>query len=360
MKILIACGGTGGHIFPGLSLYNALKKKQSQINILLALDRRTTTSIIVTGDYPCVYLSLVPLKFKFDLQNALLGLKLLKGIFQSLLVLLKFRPCVVVGFGGYASFFLVFFAWIFRIKTVIYEPNVIPGLANWILAYLTKEIAIGFPPTKEYFGVNSRKVKFTGNPLRPNLIRIEKVAACGFLGLSADKFTILVMGGSQGSHKINMATLLAVSKILDKTNFQVIHLSGKTDYFFLESGYKDSGIKARVFSFFEPMEYAYSASDIVISRAGSASISEIVFFGLPSILIPYPYVRGHQIENAQYLCQNNAANMIKDENLNPEILKTKILELFDNPLLRESMSKSALKLSRLQADESLADLVLNV
>jgi len=359
MRIFIACGGTGGHIFPGLSLYYALKKRHSGIDMLLVLTERSISHSIVAEHFPRIYLSLMPIRFKFNLQNLIVVLKLLKGIFQSLRLVLRFRPDVVVGFGGYASFFLVFFAWIFRMKTIIIEQNVTPGLANRILAYLADKIAVGFARTKDYFGVNSSKVCFTGNPLRPNLVRIERIRACEFLDLSLDKFTILVMGGSQGAHKINTTFFEAVSLIIDELRFQVIHLCGENDYSKLSNGYKYLGIKAKIFSFFGPMEYVYSAADIVVSRAGAASINEIAFFGLPSILIPYPYVRRHQTQNARFLYEKNAAVIIEEKDLCSEILKDKILELINNPNLRNSINENISKLSKPKADESLADLLLN-
>jgi len=252
----------------------------------------------------------------------------------------------------------VFFAWVFRIRTVIHEQNVIPGRANRLLAYLVDEIAIGFAKTKNYFGMNSFKVTFTGNPLKPGLAQIEKARAYEFLGLDSNKFTILVMGGSQGAHRINTIFVKAVNLIKHKSDFEIIHLCGEKDQLFLSNSYKDLSIKAKAFSFLGPMEYAYSAADIVISRAGAASISEIAFFGLPSVLISYPYVRGHQMKNAGYLCENNAAILIEEKDLYPEGLRDRILELFNNPGLRESMAKNVLMFSKPRADESLADLVL--
>jgi len=199
MRIIIACGGTGGHIFPGLSLYHALKKTQSEANIVLVLDKRAISASIDIEEYPHIYICLAPLRFKFDLQNIIVVLKLLKGIIQSLKIILKIRPDIVVGFGGYASFFIVFFARIFRIKTVIHEQNVVPGRANWILAHLVGKVAVGFAKTRDYFGVSPSRITLTGNPLRPNLAKkIEKTHAYDFFGLYPDKFTILVMGGSQG------------------------------------------------------------------------------------------------------------------------------------------------------------------
>ncbi|MGD9014868.1 MAG: undecaprenyldiphospho-muramoylpentapeptide beta-N-acetylglucosaminyltransferase [Candidatus Omnitrophota bacterium] len=359
MRILIACGGTGGHIFPGLSLYRALKKIHSDADIILVLDKRATTASIVTEEFPHVYLALASPRFKFDLQDAFGVLQLLKGILQSLKIIIRMRPEVVIGFGGYASFFPVFFSWIFRRKTIIHEANVVPGRANRVLAYLVDKIAIGFAKTGDYFKANSSKVALTGNPLRPNLTKLEKTLAYDFFGFYPNKFTILVMGGSQGAHKINSAFINAVRLMEHKSEFQFIHLCGAGDHSFLKGSYADLGVKARIFAFFSAMEYAYSAADMVISRAGATSISEIAIFGLPLILIPYPYVRMHQVKNARYFKEHNAAILIEEKELSPLILKDKILELFDNPNLRESMSRNILKLSRTQADESLVNLLLN-
>ena len=359
MRIIIACGGTGGHIFPGLSLYHALKKPQSEADIVLVLDKRAISTSIDIEELPHIYICLAPLRFKFDLQNIIVVLKLLKGILQSLKIILKFRPDIVVGFGGYASFFLVFFARIFRIKTVIHEQNVVPGRANWILAHLVDKVAVGFAKTRDYFGVSYSKITLIGNPLRPNLAKIEKARAYDFLGLYPDKFTILVMGGSQGAHKINSTFLKAISLIKDKSMLQIIHLCGEQDLCFLKNSYKDLVVNSKTFAFFSTMEYAYSAADIAISRAGAISISEAAVFGLPLILIPYPYVRRHQVNNARYFSENNAAILIEEENLYPEILRDKILELFQNSGLRESMSRNISMLYRPKANESLADLVLN-
>ncbi|MFC1658067.1 undecaprenyldiphospho-muramoylpentapeptide beta-N-acetylglucosaminyltransferase [Candidatus Omnitrophota bacterium] len=359
MKIIIACGGTGGHIFPGVSLYRSLTKIQAGADILLALDKREASDSIVGDEFRRVYLALTPLRFKLDLQSVVVVLKLFKGVFQSLRVIIAIRPDVVVGFGGYASFFLVFFARVFRIKTIIHEQNVMPGRANRILAYISDKVAVGFSGTKDYFGVNSSKVALTGNPLRQDLIQLNKAAACDFLGLSSGKFTILVMGGSQGAHKINSVFFQAVSLLERKSEFQVIHLCGEKDYLWLKNGYGDAGISARAFSFFGAMENAYSAADMVISRAGAVTISEVASFGLPLILIPYLYAHGHQIQNAAYVAKNNAAILIEEKDLYPEFLRDKVLELFHRPELRESMGRNISRLHRPGASESLAGLVLN-
>ncbi|MFC1592457.1 undecaprenyldiphospho-muramoylpentapeptide beta-N-acetylglucosaminyltransferase [Candidatus Omnitrophota bacterium] len=360
MRVLISCGGTGGHIFPGLSLYNALRKTQGVTDILLALDEREISAFIAGKGYPHTCICFSPFRLNFNLQSLVVVLKLLKGIVQSLRVILSYRPDVVVGFGGYASFFVVFFARMFRIKTIIHEQNATPGKANRILAYFTNKIAVSFPDSERHFGANAFKVKFTGMPLRQDLVRIDKSSAYEFLGLSADKFTVLVTGGSQGSRKINSVFLKAANLIEGKDRFQVIHVCGKQDQQFLNRGYEESGIKAKVFSFLERMEYAYSAADIVISRAGAVTINEIILFGLASVLIPYPYARQHQMENVQYLTRHNAAVLIEEKNLSPEILKQEVLKLFNTFDLRQAISRNVSMLLYPGADMCLRDMVLHV
>lgn len=359
MKVLIACGGTGGHVFPGISLYNSLKRIYKVADILLVSDKRVNLAQFVQEDFQHIYISIVPLRFKFSLQNAIAVLKLFQGTIKSLKIILRFRPDVVVGFGGYASFPLVFFACILGCRAVIHEQNVVPGKANKVLAYLVDKIAISFDKTRDYFSLNSCKLRFTGNPLRSNLTRIEKNQARKFLGLYPDKFTILVMGGSQGSHKINTIFIKAVGLFDDKRQFQIIHLCGDKDRQILVQDYKELGIEAKIFTFFSSMEYVYSAADIVVSRAGATTINEIAFFRLPAIFIPYPYAGGHQLRNINYLCENEAAIMIEENDFSPEVLGNKILELFHRLDSQKLISKNISKFSNPKADEYLANLVLN-
>lgn len=358
MKIVIACGGTGGHIYPGLSLYLALKKRLPDSDIILVLDNRAVSLSIVSQEFNYISLPFVPLNFKFDLQDIFIVLKLLKGIFRCFGILIFSRPDIVVGFGGYASFFLVFLASLFRIKTIIHEQNIRPGQANSVLAFFVNRIAVSFSQSRDYFRFNYNKVKLTGNPLRPNLVKIDQNRAREFFGLPLNKFTILVTGGSQGAHRINITFPEAIGLIKDKAKFQVIHLCGEKDYPYLTNLYKELDVEARVFSFLDTMEYAYSAADIIISRSGAATINEIAFFSLASIIIPYPYARSHQIENARYLFQDKATLLIEEKELSSEVLKDKILQLFSDARLRESIANNALGLLRTDADNSLANLVL--
>ncbi len=301
MKILAVGGLSGGHIFPALSFIDRLREKQGNIETILILPRSDIASRIEKLDYKVEYICVSPLKLRIDFKNSVALFNFFRATLQSIVILSTHKPDIVVGFGSLVSVPMVILAWLFRIKTLIHEQNVIPGRANRLLAIFSDKIAISFTQTQDYFRKYERKVVFTGNPIRRQLVRIERIKALEFFGFSDDKFTILVMGGSQGSHRINLEFLRAISAISDKFNFQVIHLAGLKDFVLLQDGYKDLGANIRLLSFCEQMQYAYSACDLVISRCGATTIAEIMSFSLPAIIIPYPFAYRHQMANAKVL-----------------------------------------------------------
>jgi len=237
----------------------------------------------------------------------------------------------VVGFGSIVCIPLILFAWLFRIKTLIHEQNLIPGRANRFLARFSDRIAITFEGSRDYFGNSRRKTVLTGNLVRGELKRIDKDKALIFFGFKPGKFSVLVMGGSSGSHRINEEFLSFVSKTKYRNNLQVIHLCGQQDGNWLRQGYKNLGVDARVLGFLSQMHYAYSACELVICRSGATTITEIIFFQLPAIVIPYPFAYGHQAANARVLTDNGCAVLIKDSELNPSLLKETIENLIDDP-----------------------------
>ncbi|MBL7081582.1 MAG: undecaprenyldiphospho-muramoylpentapeptide beta-N-acetylglucosaminyltransferase [Candidatus Omnitrophica bacterium] len=358
MRILLATGASAGHIFPAWAVAVALNQ-QAGPQILLVLSKRNS-ELIGRCAFPCVYIDIRALKKEINLQNTINLLKLGKSLIQSLGIILKFRPDVVVGFGGYASFFLVFFAWLFRIKTIIHEQNVLPGLSNRILGNFVDKIAISFPESRCYLRFAKEKIQLTGNPLQPDLVRIEKWQARDLFGFRADKFTILVMGGSQGSHSINSLFIKALELSEEKFHFQIIHLCGGSDFSFLEEAYQRLKLPFRLYRFNDMISFCYCASDLVISRAGAASMGEIMFFGLASILIPYPYAGNHQLENAKILSKNKGALVFEEKDLSPEILADAISGLFRDSQLRHSLAEEAANLSEQQKDAAgrLAKLIL--
>ena len=360
MKVLAVTGLSGGHIFPALGFLDTLNNKHKDIDILLVLPKKSITHQVENLEYKLNYISISSIKPSLDFKNFTAILRFFKGSWESIIILLTFRPDVIVGFGSLFCIPMILFAWLFRMKTLIHEQNVIPGRANRFLAKFTDRIAVSFTETGDYFKNYKRKVITTGNPIRKELNRIDKHKALDFFGFTSDKFTILVMGGSLGSHRINSGFVRAVSAIPDKSRFQVVHLTGLADYDLLENSYEDLNINSRLFNFLVPMQYAYSACDLVVSRAGATTIAEIIFFGLAAILIPYPFAYRHQIANAKVLKNTGSGIIIQDNELDSDILRKNIKDLINNPERIKAMRSSYDNIPRLNANDLLAEAALSL
>lgn len=331
MRVLAASSSSGGHIFPALSFLERLKGENQGIDTLLVLPMRSVKTRSVSSCGKVKYISLVPIKLSFTFNSLAAIFKFIRGTFESFFILLGFQPQVVVAFGTLECLPLVMFAWLFRIKTLIHEQNVIPGRANRLLAKFSDKVAISFAETKGYLKIDPGKIIVTGNPIRKELKTIDKLQALNFFGLSADRFTILVMGGSQGSQRINRGFLKAVSLSNDKSSFQVIHISGNKDEELLSKGYQGLNIKFKLFLFLEEMQYAYSAADLAVCRSGATTVSELINYKLPAILIPYPYAYKHQLSNAEVLEKDGSALIIRDAELDTDALKLALERLLYIP-----------------------------
>ena len=244
VRILVAAGSSGGHIFPALAFLESLKEKYHDIDALLLLPEksRTNTGCIKDCGYKIEFIPLASVRFglkREDLEN-LLGL--FKAALQSLRILLEFHPDIVVGFGSATSVPVVILAWLLRAKTLIHEQNVMPGRANKLLAEFADKIAVSFAESREYLQRHRHKIVTTGNPLRKKMLRVDKQQARDYFGFSKDKLTVLVMGGSQGSSNINEGFLNALSLIRGNTGLQVIHLSGRADYALIKERYNNLGV----------------------------------------------------------------------------------------------------------------------
>ena len=359
MKILIVTGSSGGHIFPALSLYDSLKRKDKKIDIILALPSRAKQTGIVVEGYSLRYLSLPRVRFNFELSNFAAIIKFINGSLQGLKLVIDFKPDIVVGFGSVDSLPIVAIAWLLRIKTIIHEQNVSPGKANRLLSKFVDTVAVSFPETKDYFGgISKNRLIFTGNPLREELRLVDKQEALKFFGFSADRTTILVMGGSQGSRSINAAFLEAVSFIPDKSKLQIIHITGNNDFLVMDNCYRGLSINIRLFSFLKEMQFAYSASDLAVCRAGATTIQELMFFGLPAVLLPYPFAYKHQLNNAKILEKTGAGIIVNDDESSPANLKNILLGLLNNPE-KIKLARAGLKENpKFNAADSLRDAVL--
>lgn len=358
IKILVVAGASGGHIYPAISLLEALDERG--VETLLVLPKRSIKNRLVPSAFRIKYICITPIVPGFDLKCFLAVLRFLKGAFESFFLVLEFNPDIVVGFGCIESIPIIFFAWLFRIKTLIHEQNVFPGRANRLLAFFSDRIAVSFAETKGFLKDFSDKIVLTGNLLRHQLQKIEKKEALDFFGFREDKFTILVMGGSQGSHRINMGFLRAASRMQNKEQLQIIHLTGIKDYASLNKSYKDLSVDSKIIDFFMAVHYAYSACDLIISRAGATTVSEIVFFRVPAILIPYPYANKHQSTNAEVLQKKGCAFVIDDEELDRDRLQETIGLLLRHPEKLKEMHSGYAGFITNNACGLLADEVLNL
>jgi UDP-N-acetylglucosamine--N-acetylmuramyl-(pentapeptide) pyrophosphoryl-undecaprenol N-acetylglucosamine transferase len=324
MKVLISTGGTLGHIIPAIDLANTLAKENNNILILsnkidTLIEYITTNRNIRIKRLPMLPPSRTKL---FSLKNLKFISSLSLSLILSFFYILQFRPNLVLGMGSYASLAPLILAWISRIRIILHEQNIIPGMVNRLFSKVADEIIVYFKPTQNYFP-NCKSV-IVSNPVEKRR-KINKQKACEFFGLSKDRFTILIFGGSQGASSINRVTTEVLPKLLTNYKVQFIFITGKDNkinipqnpYIYLTD-------------FISPwdMDYAYSAADLVISRSGACTIAEIMYFKLPAILIPYPYATSsHQLKNAQFLENYNPCIIIKDEDLSGEVLLSSIIKL---------------------------------
>jgi UDP-N-acetylglucosamine--N-acetylmuramyl-(pentapeptide) pyrophosphoryl-undecaprenol N-acetylglucosamine transferase len=360
MKVLAITGTSGGHIFPALAFLDSIKKSDPTGNTLLVLPKDIQARNLERFGYQINYINAVTLKPNFSLRNVLSGIEFLKCWLRSFSILTNFKPEVVVGFGTLNSVPLIILAWLFRIKTIIHEQNVLPGRANRLLAKFVDRIAISFEQSRKYFKTSLRKVIFTGSPLRKELELIDKDTALRFFNFNRDQITILVMGGSQGSHSINSAFMNALNILARSFRLQVIHLSGSKDYDCLINLYRKTNVDYRLFSFFEKMQYAYSAADLLISRSGATTISEVILYQIPAILIPYPYAYKHQLSNARILEDVGAAVIIQDDLLASGILAKNLDSLLTQKNKLQEMHLAYRNLEALKSNGLLAQEALSI
>jgi len=321
MKVLAVTGASGGHIYPALGFLERLKKEIPTAEALLVLPSRSIKAGFSSVGYGIKYVTSAKLSFSLSPKSVIAFLSFIRGAWEGLLIILKFKPDVVVGFGSIDSVPLVMAAWFLRIKTIVHEQNVLPGKANRFLARFADKVAVSFPQSDRYLGSFKGKITLTGNPLRQALRRMGREEALGLLGLDKDKFTILVMGGSQGSRRINAAFLEAIGLIKTRSSLQAVHILGKEECALARESYNKLGVKAGVFNFTDSMEIVYNAADLAITRAGATTISELIYFRLPAILVPYPFAYSHQFENAKVLEEKSAGIIIRDEELTAGLLE---------------------------------------
>ncbi len=354
LKVIISGGGTGGHIFPAIAIADEIKSRFRQADILFvgSKDRMEMTKVPKAG-YDIKGLWISGFQRSLSLSNILFPIKLIWSMLKSIFIIKKHNPQIVIGTGGFASAPLLKTANYMGIPTLIQEQNSYAGITNKWVANKTKAICVAYAGMEKYFPKD--KIYFTGNPIRKDILEktISREEALNSFNLDKHKTTILVIGGSLGARTINK-TIKQYVKDLVAQNCNVVWQCGSFYY----NDYKHLEEKnVRVLEFIEDMPKAYAAADVIISRAGAGSVSELCLVGKPVIFIPSPNVaENHQFKNANAITIKNAAICIEEKQINTDFLPN-VLELIQNKEKQKLLSKNIKTLAKPNATKDIVDII---
>ncbi len=357
-KILISGGGTGGHIFPALSIANALKRRIDADILFVGAENRMEMEKVPAAGYEIIGLPVAGFNRKNLLKNFSVLLKLFKSVRIARGIVKKFHPDIAIGVGGYASGPTLKAAQRAGIPTLVQEQNSYAGVTNKLLASNAAKICVAYEGMERFFPAD--KIVLTGNPVRKNLTEgiPDKGKARESFGLNPERPTILVVGGSLGARTLNESLEKGLRILIDK-GYQVIWQTGKN--FGNRAQVAAKGVKGAVVTeFISDMGAAYAAADLVVSRAGAGSISELQLLGKPAVLVPSPNVaEDHQTKNALALVDRNAAVMVKDAEATEKLVDT-IIPLVDDKERLAEMSRNISEMALRDADDHIVDEILKL
>ena len=357
-RIIIAGGGTGGHIFPAIAIAKAIVRLQPQTQILFvgASGKMEMEKVPLAG-FRIQGLTIAGFNRSSLFKNISLPFKLLKSFFQVSNIFKSFKPTAVIGVGGYSSFPVLRYAQAKGVDTFIHESNSYAGKSNKMLGKKATKIFVAIDGMSEFFPSN--KIIQTGNPVREAIVqsKLSREEAILFFGLDPNKKTVLAIGGSLGAKNINEALAQNINEF-EKNHLQLIWQTGKP---FVDKGREIAVGKSNIWvnDFINQMEYAYGAADIVISRSGAMSIAELAVMKKPAVLVPFPFAaEDHQTVNAQRLVDKNAAVMITDSAALGQLVST-VVELSKNEKKQQELKENISQLAVNNADEVIAKEILN-
>ena len=371
MRFLISGGGTGGHIFPAVSIANALRQRQPDCEILfVGANGRMEMERVPEAGYNIVGLDIQGLERRKVLRNIRIIYTFLRSRRKARQIVRSFRPDVAIGVGGYVSAAAMSAAAALGVPVVLQEQNSFAGVTNRFLAKKASKICVAYDGMERFF--DRGKIVKTGNPVRQNIIApdIDRQAAYDYFRLERDKKTILVVGGSLGAKTINDSIALHIDKLL-QTDCQIVWQTGKNYFAEIKAKISEQGIKfttdsanplyaKRMFvsDFISQMDYAYNVADLVISRAGASSVSELCLLGKPAILVPSPNVaENHQYHNAMALVAKNAALLVEDAEAVDNLLPQALQIVADDSRLRE-LSANIRQLALPNSAQAIAEVIL--
>lgn len=355
MKVLIAGGGTGGHVYPGIAVAEELRRLHPDADVLFVGGRRGVEAHAVPEAGFRIRFVMVrglPRRAWWRWPAALAAN--LVGLLQALWVVASERPDVVLGTGGYVSGPISLAAWLLGRPLLLQEQNSVPGLANRWLARVADEVHLSFTEARAYFR-RKDNLKVTGNPVRSYILGGDRATALAEFGLVEGRPTVFVFGGSRGAHRINEAAIEAMRRLKGRVDVQFILQTGREDFERAKLAVETEQLPARVLPYLRQIHLAYAVADLVVCRSGAMTLAEIAACGTPAILVPYPYAaHNHQEINARNLVERGAASLILDREMNGERLAKEIAHLLADRQLLRRMSAHARTFARLDAAERLA------
>jgi len=361
MRVIIAGGGTGGHLFPGMAIAEELKRREDKTEVIfIGTEHGIEARIIPREGYPIKFLRAEGFVGVSVLRKIKAALKMLLSIFDSYGIIKAVSPDIVIGVGGYASVGPVLAASMMSVPAMIVEQNSVPGLANKLLGKFVGAIGVTYQESISFFP--RARTFFTGNPIRSRILTGNRDAAYDIFSLERDKFTVFIFGGSSGARNINRAVVDSFNHMQElKEKVQFLHQTGDKDFEHVRESYRKWGFRGTVTPFIYQMAEAYAVADIVISRAGATTLAELTAIGKSAILIPYPYAAGHHQElNAGKLLELKAARMILDHELTGEVLAENIRELYENSDLRQEMERQSRSVGRPDAAQKIVDVAISL
>jgi UDP-N-acetylglucosamine--N-acetylmuramyl-(pentapeptide) pyrophosphoryl-undecaprenol N-acetylglucosamine transferase len=355
VKVLIAGGGTGGHVFPGIAVAEEIRRRNPDASVVFVGSRRgLEAQAVPAAGFPIRYVLArgFPRRAWWRWPVALLSN--LFGFVQALWLVARERPDVVLGTGGYVSGPVSLATWLNGRPLVLQEQNSIPGIANRWLARIADEVHLSFVEARSHFR-RTDHLKVSGNPVRAHILSGDRGAALAEFGLTPGRPTIFVFGGSRGAHRINEASLDAMRRLKDRVDVQFILQTGREDFEWAKQIVDAERLPARVVPFLQRIHMAYAAADLVVCRSGAMTLAEIAVCGTPAILVPYPHAADdHQAVNASNLVDRGAAAMILDRELTGERLAKEIAHLLSDRQTLSRMSANLRLFARPDAAERIA------
>ncbi|MCB1204063.1 MAG: undecaprenyldiphospho-muramoylpentapeptide beta-N-acetylglucosaminyltransferase [Verrucomicrobiae bacterium] len=356
-RLVIACGGTGGHLFPGIAVAEAWTAEGGEVLLLISEKQIDAMATEGYGHLRFERMPSIAMPGVFSLKMPGFLLAFLKSFFSCRKLLRSFGAHAVLGMGGFTSAAPLAAGKSMGLPTFIHESNAIPGKANRLNARFSLAVLVGFEACARCFG-SGKRVEVVGTPLRPSVVsRPSKEEGLAYFGLEAGKKTLMVMGGSQGARRVNELVAASLPAFSD-ADIQVLHISGPGDYDLVKPSYDATPGVGHLLSFCSDMQFALAAADLAICRSGASTLTELGYYRLPSVLIPYPYAaEDHQTRNAEIFSAPGAAELWPQRDLNEENFGGKIISLILDREKLAAMSEAAERLALGDASQRVCEVI---